>query len=335
MTSQLRAACPHCDATFGLTAARLDAREGLVDCDVCGRQFNAKWNLVEPPLRSSVASSIGKGYFESRPLGYRLRQRREPPDLKVTREPPTFAAASETTAPETTAPTFATAPEAPVAPEATAPEATTNDLEMPDATDWDDLQAPHPTEPNPDAPPAAPTPSQIRVNQLEHHTNPDSNLLGTLLWLAVSVGFVVLFGWQVKYFFVEKYAQDDDYRRYLTAFCKVAACQLPPRHDPSRFTLTHTKIDLHPRTPGALRVTVKLVNEATFAQPYPDLRLTLTDRDGRVVGRRAFSPRHYLAAGQPNALGSGELGVVRFDLARPHEKAVGFEVNVLTHAAAS
>ena len=92
-------------------------------------------------------------------------------------------------------------------------------------------------------------------------------------------------------------------------------------------------LDLHPTEPGAIRITVRMINEAGFDQPYPGLQLTLTDRVGRVVGRRAFSPQHYLPQGTGNMIGKGELVSVVFDLARPHEKAVGFVVDILTEPA--
>ncbi len=125
------------------------------------------------------------------------------------------------------------------------------------------------------------------------------------------------------------------YRSYLEAFCTVAGCELPSRQDPYRFTLTHTKIDLHPTQPGAIRVTVKLVNEADFPQPYPFLQLTLTDKVGRVVGRRTFTPDLYLDKSTKNLLGKGELASILFDLARPHEKAVGFVVDIVTDSYSS
>ena len=157
-----------------------------------------------------------------------------------------------------------------------------------------------------------------------HRTNP----LSTIAWFFVTLGFVFLLGLQIKYFFVEKYEQHDVYRKYLVGFCKVAMCELSPRREPYRFTLTNTDIDLHPQQPGALRVTVKMVNEAHFSQPYPDLQLTLTDRVGRVVGRRVYSPDLYLPKDQRNLIGSGSFKEVVFDLKRPHEKAVGFVVSV-------
>ena len=170
----------------------------------------------------------------------------------------------------------------------------------------------------------------INMNGVDHIISERTNPLVSLIWFVVAASFLFLLGLQVKYFFVERYAQDERYRPYLSAFCKVAQCQLPARQDLFRFTLTNTKIDLHPSEPGALRVTVKLVNEAGFDQPYPNLQLTLTDRVGRVVGRRTFSPDFYLTDNQQTLLEAGQLGSVWFDLAHPHEKAVGFVIDIVT-----
>ncbi|MGI9311724.1 MAG: zinc-ribbon and DUF3426 domain-containing protein [bacterium] len=152
---------------------------------------------------------------------------------------------------------------------------------------------------------------------------------GYLRWTAAALGCLLLLGWQVEHSVLPKRAQDEGYRRHLATFCRIAGCALPPRSDAARLALTHTIAELHPRTPGAVRVTVKLVNHAEFAQPYPPLRLTLTDRDGRVVGRRVFQPSAYLRPGQRDSLDAGELGTAWFDLARPYRQAVGFEVDLV------
>ena len=180
---------------------------------------------------------------------------------------------------------------------------------------------------------------RMSSNRVEQYINDSANPFVTFIWLIVVIGFVFLLGMQVKYFFVERYAQDQTYRKYLAGFCKIAGCDLSPRQGSFQFTLTHTRIDLHPTEPGALRVTVKLVNEAKFAQPYPYLQLTLTDRGGRVVGRRTFPPELYLSNGANNMsghmIGQGELASIVFNLARPHEKAVGFVVDIVTESISS
>lgn len=153
-----------------------------------------------------------------------------------------------------------------------------------------------------------------------------------LVWLVVAGAFVLLLGLQIKYFMVAKYAQHDNYRPFLAVFCVLAGCRLAPRQAAHQFTLTHTQIELHPTAPGALRITVKLVNGANFTQPYPHLLLTLTDRGGRVVGKRTFTPDLYLPPDTRNQIPSQQLATVLFDLARPHEKAVGFVVKIVGSA---
>ena len=160
---------------------------------------------------------------------------------------------------------------------------------------------------------------------------PRASPLRPLLAGAVAIALLLVLIWQINRFVLDEYAQHEQYRRHLAAFCAFAGCELPLRRASARITLTHTRLDRHPLQPGAMRITVKLVNEATFAQPYPDLQLTLNDRDGRVVGRRAFSPEVYLQ-GRKNLLESGELGVLHFDLARTHGQAVGFEVDIVSRA---
>jgi len=191
------------------------------------------------------------------------------------------------------------------------------------------------SEPTPSQPDEPPKPSMIDMGGVDQYIMDRPHPLSNIFWFFVAAAFVVLLGLQVKYFFVERYAQDDRYRSYLSLFCRVAQCNLPPRRDTYRYTITNTRIDLHPEEPGALRITVKLLNQAKFEQPYPELQLTLTDRVGRVVGRRIFDPGFYLASDQRPQLAPGELGAVTFDLARPHEKAVGFVVDVVHKPAAS
>lgn len=157
-----------------------------------------------------------------------------------------------------------------------------------------------------------------------------SHPLASFTWFLVMSGFIFLLGVQVKVFFVPLYAQDEVVRPYLSLFCKIADCRLPLRKNPSRFTLTHARISLHPTQPGSIRIAVKLVNEAEYAQPFPDLRITLTDQVGWVVGRRTYSPDLYLGRNMKNLMGKGELASVNFDLAMPHEKAVGFEVDIVS-----
>ena len=154
--------------------------------------------------------------------------------------------------------------------------------------------------------------------------------LSTVIWSAVTLGFLALLVVQVKTYVVPQYAQVSKYRPYLHAFCKMADCSLPLFRDAHRLTLMHTSIELHPNEPGAVRIKVKMINEAKHPQPFPDLQLTLTDKFGRVVGKRTYSPSVYLPQDTENRMERGILSSVFLDLAKPHENAYGFTVDVVT-----
>ena len=300
-TPELPAACPHCEVAFLLEAAHLNAREGLVRCGACGEVFNAKWHLTA----DTEGQSPGHAAEGQSLKGQSLKGR----------APPVGAGA---------------------APDAAHAHAQQSSLRQPAKSDALPNSPKLPERPavSVRADPQTSRANGININGAPHIA-PRASPMSRLLWSVAALGLLVLLGLQVKYIFTEKYAQHQEYGPFLTAGCELFNCALPARTDSSRLTLTHTRIDLHPFAPGAIRITVKLVNEAVFAQPYPDLQVTLTDWNGRVVGRRTFPPGRYFAEGQPETLGSGELGVMLFDIARPHEKAVGFEVNIVAGSASS
>ncbi len=305
----LYAACPHCEAVFVVGEAHLNAKEGLVRCGACGEIFNARWHLTEQ----------SEGAVAGREAEAALGDAPEIAGSGATNENGETAENDKTETGQEHKDAVHAHQQPP-------------DQVSERPAEWrETLESPELSEsPQTPAANARPDrPDRINMNGVDDYIAPRAGVFNTLSWSVAALVLVALLGWQLKYPFLEKYVQHRDYRAFLSVCCDFFNCELPPRRDLPRLTLTHTRIDLHPLAPGAIRVTVKLVNEATFAQPWPDLQVTLTDRDGRVVGRRTFPPGRYLGEGQPGVLGSGELGVVLFDLARPHEKAVGFEVGVV------
>ena len=320
MNTGLRAACPHCAAVFQLTAAQMEAREGLVRCGACRQVFNAKWHLVEPGGGVAGVAAAGAADGGDDSGG-------DSADDSAARGP---AAPADVAAPADTADTDTAEPPA-VQRE---PGYYRRLVSAPGLSPLPTLEPSLPHAPVDELATAAVETFAARrpaSHGVDRYLRPRAHPLAGLLWGAAALALVALLGAQVKYVLVERYASHEALRPYLAAFCDLAACRLPPRSDARRITLTRTHIDLHPRRPGALRVTVKLVNEATFAQPYPRLRLTLTDRDGWVVGRRTYAAPDYLN-GRRNHLRSGELSAIFLDLAHPHEKAVGFEIDVVDGA---
>jgi hypothetical protein len=181
-------------------------------------------------------------------------------------------------------------------------------------------------------PQAAGTPlnSPYRAKDVRMVELPQPQPFKTASLSLLTVFLVLLLVWQVKTFYLDDLAQIPLLRPYLETVCRPLGCVLPPRRDLARIELAGTSISINPEVPGALAITAGLRNNARFPQPYPPLRVTLTDREGKVVGRRTYSPEEYRAGPVPGLLPVGEVRDVTINLAQPDRDVVGYEVELVT-----
>lgn len=118
-------------------------------------------------------------------------------------------------------------------------------------------------------------------------------------------------------------AGDARWRPLVTSLCGALGCSLPPWREPTAFRVVER--DVRARTPGVLRVSARIRNEARWAQPWPMLQLTLADAHGREVATRLFSPGEYLGGTPTQAqLGSGQDASLSMDIIEPGPQAVAF-----------
>ena len=121
-------------------------------------------------------------------------------------------------------------------------------------------------------------------------------------------------------------AADARWRPLVSTLCRVFGCTLPPWREPSAFAVLARDVRPHPSTPGALRVTATFRNDARWPQPWPRLRLTLSDVDGNAVATRDFSARDYLGAQPtPAELASGQSASIAMDVVEPAARSVAFD----------
>jgi len=80
---------------------------------------------------------------------------------------------------------------------------------------------------------------------------------------------------------------------------------------------------------GRLMLRASIVNRASYAQPYPLLRLELQDRFGTTVGTRDIEPVDYLpGANAGTLLEPGQRADAEIRIVDPGKDAVGFEMDV-------
>ncbi len=148
-------------------------------------------------------------------------------------------------------------------------------------------------------------------------------------WFVGMVALLLATTWQIREFYLNDLAQVPATRPFLFKFCQIAACDVPPRRDSHLIDLVGTNVETHPAVPGALRVVVSLINRADYSQLPPLLEVTLSDRTGRVVGRRTYTPKDYVTAADDVSLEPNVVSNVTIDLATPSDSAVGYEIQLI------
>ncbi|WP_240095978.1 DUF3426 domain-containing protein [Thermomonas flagellata] len=121
-------------------------------------------------------------------------------------------------------------------------------------------------------------------------------------------------------------AADPRWRPLLERACAALPCRLPAWREPAAIRLLSRDVIALPDRPGVLRVQASVRNDARWAQPWPTLRLALTDADGRVLGARRFAPAEYLGSSRaPGLLAPGQSAELAFDVREPGPGVVGFD----------
>jgi Protein of unknown function (DUF3426) len=146
-------------------------------------------------------------------------------------------------------------------------------------------------------------------------------------WLpAVAAMLAILLGLQWLLADRARLAAEPRWRPVLSTLCKVLFCELPPWREPAAFTLLQRDVRQDPGTPGVLRVSATFRNDARWPQPWPQLRVTLSDVNGRPAGERSFSAEEYLGGppGQPE-LASGESATIAMDILEPAARIVAYD----------
>ncbi len=152
---------------------------------------------------------------------------------------------------------------------------------------------------------------------------------GTTSWVLANLGLILLLVFQYAYFQRDELAQHTTLRPWLERLCALARCELPLQRDLRRIKVVARDLRPLPETPDTppgLRVTITILNEAPFPQPYPTLDLRFYDLEERLVAGRRFPPQVYLPPGVDLKKGLAPdtpLPIV-LDLVDPGRDAVNF-----------
>jgi hypothetical protein len=115
----------------------------------------------------------------------------------------------------------------------------------------------------------------------------------------------------------------------LAPMYRLFGAEASPDWAPEQLRVLRSAAVADPDRPGTLRITAEFRNEASFAQPYPYLRVALEDRWGQRVTSRDFTPSEYRrdhVSGR--RMRAGERVQASVSLPDPGARADGFHVDL-------
>ncbi len=138
---------------------------------------------------------------------------------------------------------------------------------------------------------------------------------------------------QITWFFSTELGRDPELRPHVQRVCRILGCVIQPQVDAGLIELTKTRVSPHPRYANVLRLRVTLINRASFSQAYPLMEVSLSNRKGELVGRRAYRPKEYLRNKKnlsqnmlPNVIVHAKL-----EITSPNRRTDGYEIRLIAN----
>ncbi len=332
--------CTHCNTRFRLSAAALTAAQGQVRCGKCHEVFDAYENLEGADLPPRMTEPAPESELvETEPM----------PEEAASVADIALSIAEDRSAAELDTPM-----EAEAEPITSAPELKARRRKAAEDLLIDDLFAslPDEQEPMPEAEPAMaaaetdvvqplgemgdisaePAPmSYAHVDEL--HPPPASPappprrpVRSFALWSGIVLLLLAL-GAQLADMDRAALAQNPVIGPSLQALYASLGRPISKPLAASDWEVGALNVTTDPDSSGALSITGTLANQAGFVQPWPELRVVLTDRFGEPLRARDFKPADYLPAGQSASLiAPGITARFRLDVVDPGPDAVGFSL---------
>jgi len=331
--------CPTCRTLFRIQAQQLKAARGKVRCGECQTTFDALSYLVNyDELSASEQKTISAAEEETQqwqlPFDAPAASSGEDNLSSQQDKEPTASAPPEISPPLPKAPpTTSKAAAAPPKETESAPEEEPSPPPAPVGKAAKPTGLENPVVANPPAPElvteeAEPATTETQRYILREEEVVQRSLTSRIGWgIATLLMATVLVG-QLVFANKDELARDPRWRPWLEQACQLARCTLPVRRDLADIEMIERTVISHPKYQHALLITATLLNKAKFAQPYPQVELTMTDLNQKVVASRRFLPREYLKGSDPTRLfAAGGAVQLQLEITDPGEKAVGFEFN--------
>lgn len=149
------------------------------------------------------------------------------------------------------------------------------------------------------------------------------------LWRSGLVIASLLLAGQIIYFEGMPFSQNPAIRPKLEKLCRQFNCRLPAYKNPAEFAVLQGSLSALPDRSQLFRAVTR--NKAAFAQPCPNLKLTLLDYAENPFAQRIFKPQEYLTKHQAasSAILPDATAVINLNIAAPKIKVGGYTIEFI------
>jgi predicted Zn finger-like uncharacterized protein len=287
-------ACPACDTQFLLTKEHLKAHRGKVQCGNCEHIFNAKNRLTEvsedihSAAEYNAALNIDTLQLDEKPIDAVLNNVLENvPSLQDLASSPTETNASDASQQQVIQNAYFDGSTSYATPE------------IVEAYDAEPIHKP------------------IMIEDLTTDARFGKPKLKTNYWLILFCLFLALMaGLQSIYALRTQLTADyPQFKPLLMQACAALKCEIPLPKNLDLLSIDDSDMQEDEDHEHVIKFTSLLINNANYAQAYPNIELTLTTTDDQPVLRRLIQPSEYLKANTNAAAGIGAREEIRVNLA--------------------
>lgn len=146
-------------------------------------------------------------------------------------------------------------------------------------------------------------------------------------WLTICAVLLLALGAQLAWIGRDNLVRDPLTGGWLRSVCNAFNCRLPLVAAPKQLRLLASNVETHPNAAHALMISLSLRNQASFAQPWPVVVVTLFDADGHQLAMRRLQPTDYLDDDEVlrAGLAPGATTALLLEVEDPGAKAVAYE----------
>lgn len=175
-----------------------------------------------------------------------------------------------------------------------------------------------------DLPPLEPDPNMASESSGARRANRPLRFLAGLIAMLLVVGLVAQFGWLYRDRLLDQFP-------VLEPICEHLPCRITNGRDTDALRVLKRDILPTANASDSLTLSISFFNAAAFAQPYPDIQLSLQDNSGRTLVRRRLDPGEYLspAPADNDTIAPGEVVTISVDFIDPGYLATGFIIDFL------